>query len=232
MKETMYDKLLQLPLFQGLCEDDITNILEKVKLHFNKHNKKHIIIEQGKPCDKLYFVLEGDVKAKYTDKQYGFSLEESFEGPYIIEPYSMFGMYPYLSATYTTEGVSSTMTIDKSYILTQLNKYEIFNLNFLNILSNRAQTIYYKLWNTHQGNTEEKIINFIVLRCSNPTGPKNISIKMEVLAGLINDTRINVSRALNKFQKMGMMKLSRKVIIIPELETLTHYIDQQNKTDK
>ena len=35
--ETMFDTLLQLPLFQGLCHEDFTNILEKVKLHFTKH---------------------------------------------------------------------------------------------------------------------------------------------------------------------------------------------------
>ena len=27
--ETMFDTLLQLPLFQGLCHEDFTNILEK-----------------------------------------------------------------------------------------------------------------------------------------------------------------------------------------------------------
>ncbi len=35
--ETMYDTLLQLPLFQGLAHEDFTNILGKVKLHFTKH---------------------------------------------------------------------------------------------------------------------------------------------------------------------------------------------------
>ena len=32
--ETMFDTLLQLPLFQGLCHEDFTSILDKVKLHF------------------------------------------------------------------------------------------------------------------------------------------------------------------------------------------------------
>ena len=34
MQSTMYDKLLLLPLFQGLCKEDFTAILEKVRLHF------------------------------------------------------------------------------------------------------------------------------------------------------------------------------------------------------
>ena len=49
----MYDTLLQLPLFQGLCKNDFTNIIGKVKLHFRKYNADDIIVEQGAPCTQL-----------------------------------------------------------------------------------------------------------------------------------------------------------------------------------
>ena len=42
--ETMFDTLLQLPLFQGLCHEDFTSILDKVKLHFIKHKVGETII--------------------------------------------------------------------------------------------------------------------------------------------------------------------------------------------
>ena len=43
--ETMFDTLLQLPLFQGLCHEDFTNILEKVKLHFTKHKAGDMMLK-------------------------------------------------------------------------------------------------------------------------------------------------------------------------------------------
>ena len=46
----MFDTLLQLPLFQGLCHEDFTSILDKVKLHFIKHKAGETIIENGSPC--------------------------------------------------------------------------------------------------------------------------------------------------------------------------------------
>ena len=55
----MYDTLLQLPLFQGLCKNDFTNIIGKVKLHFRKYNADDIIVEQGAPCTQLIFLLNG-----------------------------------------------------------------------------------------------------------------------------------------------------------------------------
>ena len=56
MEITMYDTLLQLPLFQGLCKNDFTSILGKVKLHFRKYNADEIIVEQGEPCTELIFL--------------------------------------------------------------------------------------------------------------------------------------------------------------------------------
>ncbi len=42
----MFSTLLQLPLFQGLSQEDFTNILGKVKLHFSKHNAGETIISR------------------------------------------------------------------------------------------------------------------------------------------------------------------------------------------
>ncbi len=55
--ETMFDTLLQLPLFQGLCHEDFTNILEKVKLHFTRHKPGEPLIKSGEVCDQLLFLL-------------------------------------------------------------------------------------------------------------------------------------------------------------------------------
>ena len=73
----------------------------------------------------------------------------------------------------------------------------------------------------HIGNTEEKILNFLVLRSMKPEGKKILKIKMEDLASLIDETRINVSKVLNDLQEQGLVQLSRKEISIPALEKLT-----------
>ena len=80
---------------------------------------------------------------------------------------------------------------------------------------------YEKLWHSHIGNTEEKILNFLVLRSMKPEGKKILKIKMEDLASLIDETRINVSKVLNDLQEQGLVQLSRKAISIPALEKLT-----------
>ncbi len=220
MELTMYDTLLQLPLFQGLCKNDFTSILGKVKLHFRKIAADGVIVEQGEPCNQLIFLLSGEIISKATDNEQTYSLYEVFTEPFVIEPYSLFGMQPQYAATYKARTDIHIVSIDKSFLLNELNNYEIFRLNYLNILSNRAQVAQEKLWQSHTRNLQDKIIGFLLQRVVKSEGEKILNIKMEDLAELIDETRINVSRTLNDLQEKGLIELSRKEIHIPALEKL------------
>lgn len=221
METTMYDTLLQLPLFQGLCKEDFTSIIERVKLHFQTYKQRDTIVEQGETCSKLVFLLNGEVALKFVDTVHGYIFSETLKAPYIIEPYSLFGMSTCYTASYQAHTDAQILTIDKAYVFTELNNYEIFRLNYLNILSNRIQIAHQKLWHNHIGTLNEKFNNFLLARSLTPQGEKMLQITMEDLAKLINETRINVSRMLNERQKQGLLELRRKAIYIPDLEKLS-----------
>ena len=225
----MYDTLLQLPLFQGLCKDDFTSIIEKVKFHFHQFNAGETILTQGEQCNSLVFLLNGEISSHINNPHQNYRLSEGFQGPFIIEPYSLFGMNPTYKATYKAETDCKLLTIDKSFVLSDLNNYEIFRINYLNLLSNRCQSAHKKLWHTHVRSLEEKFINFLLKRCQKPNGEKTLHITMEDLGNLIDETRINVSRLLNDMQEKELIQLKRKEIYIPELEKLTQELI---KTDR
>lgn len=222
-ENSMYDKLLLLPLFQGLCKEDFTNILEKVKLHFQKCPAGHYIVRQNDACDSLTFVLQGKILSESTDKTHHYTLYEALEAPYVIEPYSLFGMHPQYNASYTALTPTHIVTIDKPYVLAELSKYTIFQLNFVNLLCNRAQTFYRRMWNAHIGDTQDKIINFLLLRCATISGYKKLRARMEDLANLLDDTRINISKVLNDWKQQGLVSLSRREIEIPDINALLTY---------
>lgn len=46
---------------------------------------------------------------------------------------------------------------------------------------------------------------------------------MEDLAEQIDDTRINVSKVLNELKDGGVIRLSRRIIDIHDMETLSNY---------
>lgn len=220
----MYDNLLLLPLFQGLSKNDLTNIIEKVKFNFQTFQEGDVVFKQGDSCHQLIFLLNGQLMSHIPDQNHVFSLSEVFEGPCMIEPHSLFGMSPFFAATYRAHTPVGILSIDKSYIFAELKNYEIFRLNFMNILSNRTQTAYRKLWNSHAGTMNEKLLNFLRMRCLRARGTKVLQISMEELSKLIGETRINVSRLLNEMQDKGIVQLRRKEIYIPEFEKMIEYL--------
>ena len=67
----------------------------------------------------------------------------------------------------------------------------------------------------------------------NTDGPKVLYARMEDLAVLLNDTRINISTALNEMQAQGLLQLNRKRICIHDLGALVESCkNRKKKNDK
>jgi DNA-binding MarR family transcriptional regulator len=110
------------------------------------------------------------------------------------------------------------LEIEKSFVINELLNYEIFRFNYINIISNRAQTFHARLKKSIPHTAENKIIYFLSLHSTFPSGKKQLRIKMNDLAQHLNETRLNISKALNGFEKKGWVELHRKEIIIPAME--------------
>lgn len=216
----MYDTLLQLPLFQGLCQEDFTNILDKVKLRFARHKAGETIVVNGMPCNELVFLLKGEVSTVTTSRNETFTFVEHTEAPYVIEPYALLGMNINYASSYIARTETDTITISKAYVLTNLLKYDIFRLNYMNLISNRAQTLNARLWEEAPQSLEEKFARFVQVHTEKCQGEKILKVKMDDLARCLDDTRLNVSKVLNSLQEQNLLNLHRKEIQIPNAEAL------------
>lgn len=228
----MFSILLQLPLFQGLSQEDFTNILGKVKLHFSKHKAGETIIKANDRCHELVFLLQGELAGTTISSDKSFSFVEIFRKPHLIEPHSLFGLENRYQSTYSAHTDANTLSIDKSFIMKELFKYEIFRINYVNNISNKLQMFYKRNWYTAPESIEEKIIYFILRLAEKPEGEKMLKIKMEDLARYVDDTRLNVSRALNDMQEASLLQLNRKEIAIPEGMRLVEWLEKNRKENQ
>lgn len=226
----MYENLLRLPYFQGMSKDELTSILDKVKMEFTRHNDGEKIISQGERCSSFVILTQGSVTAVATSPETdSYKLLEEFEAPYAIEPYSLFGSSQKYRCSYHSKGVCNLLTIDKSYFYSNFAKYNIFFINLLNLISHRTQLQSRIIWEQIPESIEGRIVRFIAMRSESMRGKKTLLIKMEQLARQLSETRINISRALNSMQQQGLLELSRKAIHIPSFERL---LETANPSDK
>ena len=110
MEFTMYDTLLQLPLFQGLSKNDITDILSKVKFHFKKYETGEYIFRQGDICTEVGFLLSGTLIAETVSNNHSYMFCEALSTACVIELYSLFGIRPSFQASYRAVSEVSVLT--------------------------------------------------------------------------------------------------------------------------
>lgn len=216
--------LLQLPLFQGHCRGDFAQILDKVKLHFCKHKTGETIIESKTPCEQLCFLLKGKVSIITTSENGNYTVVERIAAPYVIEPQSLFGMNTTFASTYVAEEETHTVSISKGLVLNELFRYEIFRLNYMNMVCNRTQNLYARLWKEAKQTMRGKAIFFFAIHCEKTQGEKIFRMKKEDLAHFLSTTRASASRMLNELQTEGLLLLKRKEIIIPDMQKLLNTV--------
>ena len=214
----MYESLLCLPYFQGMSKDDITAILGKVTLEFKRYGNGDIIFRQGEKCNKFTILTQGKVSGVNNAPDKSYSIAEELSAPLTIEPYSIFGYDTKFQRDYIAKDDCTVLSIDKQYIFGELSKHNIFTINLLNIICRKTQQTRERIWNYNSTRIPGRIVQFIANHCETQKGEKQISIKMERLAALLCETRLNISKALNEMQDAGHLTLHRGGITIHAIE--------------
>ena len=219
--QPMYKKLLQLPLFQGLSQKELTEIIEKVVFQFASKQADILLAQQGQDCNSLFYILDGKISKKTISSDKTYIVEQVLEAPSIIEPQSLFGKDTEYQSSYTSLSPIDIITIDKRFVLADLMNYPIFELNYINILSCISQNQYKLLWNHKTCNELADRFKCFIRQRTEPTCSEiTLHITMKDLAFQLNDTRFNVSRMLNMLEEQSKVCLKRKIVQIKNLELL------------
>lgn len=224
---SMYENLLQLSLFQGLSRNCITEIFSKIKFHFSKHQPGECLISQEDECTDVCFLFSGTLLAETVSRDNLYRYAERLSAPCMIEPYGLFGIHPRYHSSYVAETEVSTLLFNKRYLLEVLFLYEPCKYNYVNMVCSRGQHLNQRIWNDYTGELPVRFVQFVLLHSQRLAGYKRLSIKMEDLAYVLNDCRLNVSKMLNDLSGRGLVNLRRKEIEIPALENLLPLLNDQ-----
>lgn len=138
--DSMYDVLLQLPIFQGVSRNKISELIEKMKFHFLKYPNDEKIVACGEECNHLKFLISGEIKSELITQNAKMRITEKMQAPNVIAPEHLFGRDTYFPANLYAVGTVGIMQLEKSAVIQMLQEEPIFLINLLNILSRRSQT--------------------------------------------------------------------------------------------
>lgn len=220
LKFQITQKLLSTPLFLGLSRSDLKEIVGNTKFGFDKYKRGEIIANVNDSCYSMLFLLDGKIEVTTTSADHSYSITELISAPLQIQPERLFGLHQVYTSTFTAKTVCNTMKLHKTEVINLYNNYQVFRINLLNNLATSVQKAEDRNWMSTRNSLRMRIVHFVTRHCLRPAGEKTIKIKMNCLAEELNDSRINISKELNKMQTERLISLSRGVIHIPALEHL------------
>ena len=216
----IYEKLLLFPLFQGMSRDDLEQVAGHTRFGFSKISAGSTVVAEGDDCHQLYFLINGSLRVETTADDHGYMVVEQLDAPVILQPEVIFGYTQRYTHTYIAQTDANFIIVGKDEVLRLSEDFLVFRLNLLNMFATQTQKTLHLLWQHVPESLEDRIVRFFAQHCIYPAGPKVFHILMNRLASELNDSRLNVSRALNDLQREGKIVLRRGRVEIPLMERL------------
>jgi len=216
----IYDRLLQFTLFQGMSHADLMQVAGHTKFDFTKHPAGKRLVREGDPCTHLIFLTSGTIGIDTPSDDHSYHVVEQVSAPYVIQPEHLFGMSQRYTSTFRTITPCNLILLDKQEVLLLLETQLVFRLNMLNQATTETQRLRHNFWRQAPHSLRERIVRFFFSHSLYPAGAKTFYILMNQLAAELNDSRLDVSRALNEMQDEGLIVLHRGHIEIPMIERL------------
>lgn len=136
---SMYEKIMNLPLFKGIGKEQVSIFLEKTKIEFINYRENEQIIEEGQTEDNLLIVVKGEIKKTYQIKNSGLILSTIEKEGGMIGADNLFGIYRNIPCDAYAKSSVSIMSISKVQYINLLGMDCIYLFNYLNYLSSRSQ---------------------------------------------------------------------------------------------
>ncbi len=211
-----YIKAISLPLLQGLSAENILQMQERGAIRvISMEPEEGGIVVEGQYCKTLILLMEGTIAC--TTRGDGWTLTEEIHAPEVIEEEALWSLSQTYKHTYTPITEGRMLIIDRQHVMHTLMHYDIFRINLLARMSTRLERQELLSRQHSPRNTAQKILHFVHSISHTANFPKSLHIKMTTLADIVDETRLNVSRALRTLQEQGVVSLSRGHITFTDL---------------
>ena len=152
----MIEILKETVVFNGIDEESIKNILEKTKYEIKKYSPDESIAFRGDEVKGLYVILKGTLTTEMlTEEGNVIKIEELVPSDVIASAF-IFGKKNSFPVDLIAKNEAEILFIERKEFLKILFSQEKILENFLNEISNKAQLLTTKIWNSFNNKTIKK----------------------------------------------------------------------------
>lgn len=221
---SMYQQLMQLPLFQGVSTDVITALVEKLPFHFLKFRNGEQIFAAGDQCSHIRFIVSGRVRLETPCDHLRVSLLQTLETPHVLAAEYLFGRettYPYSAFA---DGPCGILQLRKSDYIKMLAFDKVFLFNILNYLSSGSQRDTASILAIKDGSVVERLA--MIVDALTVTGATDVAVrfKQKDLCVLLGTQRTTLIASLDKLADEDIVDYTSNELRVLDLSRLTEFI--------
>ena len=224
--DSMYDKLMRLPLFAGASHKSLSDIVGRYKFNFLKYSPGDVIVSAGEVCTHLMCIINGSVNFSVVNDTKRFKVSQTLVSPDVIAPDFFFGRvtrYPGQADAITETGV---LQIEKNDYLNIIAGNSVFLFNYLNILSMNAQLAAQGVLALTGGSLEKRICYWIVALTQNNGRDITLECRHKDMYTVFGVQRQSLLAALDNLASQGIITYNQTAIHATDRRTLLAFLDE------
>jgi CRP-like cAMP-binding protein len=217
----MYDVIYNSPLFKGLTLVELHSLFLRIQYQVRTFRKGEILAQAGDDVNRVILLLDGNLQGEMIDFS-GNSLKiEELEPPQMVAAAFLFGPKNTFPVLLSAKTDGEILVIPKKEFIVLLSQEPRVMINYLNIVSGKAQFLSGKITFLSLKTIKEKIAYYLLQKMKSD---RSIIIKVEQtqtnLADLFGVTRPSLTRTILEMEKKGILTWSRGQVLISDLKQL------------
>lgn len=217
---SMYQQLMQLPLFQGVSTEKITALVEKLPFHFLKFHNGDQIFAAGDQCTHIRFIVSGQVRIETLWNRLRVSMNQTLSTPHVLAAECLFGrktVYPYTAVALGSCGILQLL---KSDYIKMVSSDKVFLFNILNYLSSGSQRNTASLLATKDGSVAERLAVLMDLLVVNGATDVTLRYKQKDLSALLGTQRTTLIASMDKLANQGLIDYDSNELRVLDIQGL------------
>ena len=221
---SMYQQLMELPLFQGVSTEKITALVEKLPFHFLKFHNGDQIFAAGDQCSHIRFIVSGQVRIETLWSRLRVSMNQTLSAPHVLAAECLFGrrtVYPYTAVAHGSCGILQLL---KSDYIKMVSSDKVFLFNILNYLSSGSQRNTASLLATRDGSVPERLAVLMDMLVVNGASDVTLRYKQKDLSALLGTQRTTLIASMDKLASQGLIDYDSNELRVLDIQGLIDLI--------
>lgn len=217
---SMYQQLMQLPLFQGVSTEKITALVEKLPFHFLKFRNGEQVFAAGDPCTHIKFIVSGQVRLETPFPNLRITMHQTVSNPHVLAAEYLFGRDTTYPFTAISDGPCGILQLLKSDYIKMITSDKVFLFNILNYLSSGSQRSVQLPLAVKDGSVAERLAMLVDVFSISGATDIGFRYKQRDLCTLLGTQRTTLISSLDMLSDMGVLDYDSNELSVLDLDGL------------